>query len=95
MRAGVEACDDGNQIDEDVCTNACSVARCGDGIRRQDLAEDVEGYEACDDGNQNEMDRCTSQCALAVCGDGHRAPWEGCDDGNREGGDGCGDDPHM
>ena len=35
-----EQCDDGNNINTDVCTNACEVARCGDGVARADLAAD-------------------------------------------------------
>ena len=31
---GDEACDDGNRVDGDACTNGCTRARCGDGIRR-------------------------------------------------------------
>src|SRR5690606_3094594 len=27
-----EACDDGNRVDDDACTNACALPRCGDGI---------------------------------------------------------------
>ena len=26
-----EACDDGNEVNEDACTNRCEAARCGDG----------------------------------------------------------------
>ena len=52
---GYEACDDGNLLDEDACTNACA-ARCGDGIRAL--------WEACDDGNQVNTDACTDGCAL-------------------------------
>ena len=32
-----EQCDDGNNINTDACTNACEVARCGDGVARADL----------------------------------------------------------
>ena len=32
VHEGVEECDDGNTLDSDACTNACQVARCGDGI---------------------------------------------------------------
>lgn len=27
-----EACDDGNQYNNDECTNVCTLTRCGDGI---------------------------------------------------------------
>ena len=52
--AGVEACDDGNQADDDACRTNCELARCGDGIRRADRAEGEPGFEACDDGNRVE-----------------------------------------
>ena len=60
----MEACDDGNTIDEDACLNARQLARCGDGVVQ-------EGIEACDDGNDIESDACTQDCALPSCGDGH------------------------
>ncbi|MBK9756225.1 MAG: DUF4215 domain-containing protein [Nannocystis sp.] len=69
-----EACDDGNDIDTDACTNACKDAVCGDGI--------LGPGEACDDGNQIDDDDCTNMCAAASCGDGKLQPGEDCDDGN-------------
>ena len=39
---GFEGCDDGNDIDDDVCTNACILFTCGDG--------QLQPGEACDDG---------------------------------------------
>ena len=65
-----ETCDDGNDINDDACTNACQRAACGDGIVRMDLAEGTVGFEACDDANDDDEDACTSGCAVAVCGDG-------------------------
>ena len=50
-----EVCDDGNRSDNDLCTNACQVARCGDGILHT-------GVEQCDDGNQNNNDGCSNTC---------------------------------
>jgi cysteine-rich repeat protein len=48
LEAG-EACDDGNQVDNDACTNVCKLASCGDGI--------IYGtYEQCDDGNDSNGD---------------------------------------
>ena len=55
-----EQCDDGNNIDTDLCTNACRNATCGDGIRSP--------YEGCDDGNDDNDDGCLSTCALETCG---------------------------
>ncbi len=43
-----EACDDGNTVDTDACTNACLMAKCGDGIVHI-------GVEECDD---DKDDRC-------------------------------------
>ena len=79
-----EACDDGNREDGDVCTNACEVARCGDGVLHV-------GVEACDDGADNsDTGACTSDCEEARCGDGlvHEGVEE-CDDNNSDDEDGC------
>ncbi|HVV88610.1 MAG TPA: DUF4215 domain-containing protein [Kofleriaceae bacterium] len=77
-----EACDDGNQVDTDACTNVCEAARCGDGI--------VEaGVEECDDMNMVNTDACTNACKHAVCGDGIVGPGEECDDGNQVDTDAC------
>ena len=48
----------------------CVAARCGDGVRRADLAMDDPGFEACDDGNCADDDGCLNSCAEAACGDG-------------------------
>lgn len=77
-----EACDDGNTIDTDACTAACTVARCGDGSVQG-------GVEMCDDGNDVETDACTSACLPARCGDAFIQAGETCDDGNSTSGDGC------
>lgn len=78
-----EACDDGNRVDTDACTNACEPAACGDGIVQADA-------EACDDGNAINTDACTNACTVAVCGDGiTRVDSEACDDGNESNTDGC------
>jgi cysteine-rich repeat protein len=77
-----EACDDGNQIDDDGCSNACRLPRCGDQI--------VQLGEACDDGAANGDDRaCLASCQVAACGDGKLlAGVEACDlgAGNSDGG---------
>ena len=57
-----EACDDGNQVNDDACGNICQLARCGDGI--------VHTGEECDDGNTADDDACTNLCRNAYCGDG-------------------------
>ena len=78
-----EQCDDGNAVDDDGCTNLCTLPACGDGILNQDS-------ELCDDGDLNGDDAwCTLGCHPNVCGDGKLGPEEECDDGNADGGDGC------
>ncbi|MEZ4383609.1 MAG: DUF4215 domain-containing protein [Nannocystaceae bacterium] len=80
---GNEACDDGNDVDGDACTNACAEAACGDGVV-------YDGVEACDDGNAVDGDACTSACEEAACGDGIVYDGvEACDDGNDVDGDAC------
>ncbi len=76
-----EACDDGNTIDNDACTNACANAGCGNGA--------IDAGEECDDGNANDLDGCTNLCTLAVCGDGLPNGEEECDDANTDDTDGC------
>ena len=79
---GGEECDDGNQNNNDACTNACLNKRCGDGY--------VQSPEQCDDGNQNQNDACKNNCANNVCGDQIVNPdTEECDDGNTVNNDGC------
>ncbi|MBI5505216.1 MAG: DUF4215 domain-containing protein [Deltaproteobacteria bacterium] len=58
-----EACDDGNTVNTDACTNTCRVAICGDGIVQPGLGE------TCDDGNTLDTDLCTSLCKTVGCGD--------------------------
>lgn len=50
---GTEECDDGNQINTDLCLNTCRWASCGDGYIKA-------GVEECDDGNTDETDACSS-----------------------------------
>ena len=83
VQVGVEACDDGNKVDNDACRNTCVAAVCGDGVVQV-------GVEACDDGNKVDNDACRNTCVAAVCGDGViQAGVESCDDGNKVDGDGC------
>lgn len=49
-----ETCDDGNNIDNDWCSNDCRSPICGDAV--------VQGDEACDDGNSDDGDGCDSDC---------------------------------
>ncbi len=85
-----EACDDGNLIANDACTDICELARCGDQIVQI-------GVETCDDGNSIDTDVCPTSCQAAVCGDGFLRTdlvegdpgYETCDDGNNDNGDSC------
>jgi len=78
---GGEQCDDGNQNNNDACTNACLNKRCGDGY--------VQSPERCDDGNTVNNDGCTNACTSPACGDGIVQTGEQCDDGNQVDTDGC------
>jgi cysteine-rich repeat protein len=53
-----EECDDGNGIDDDGCTNSCTV--CGNGV--------VSAHEECDDGNLDDGDCCSAACAYEAPG---------------------------
>ena len=53
-----EQCDDGNTVNTDACTNACTNATCGDGV--------VRPGEECDDGNTVDLDGCSSACVVEV-----------------------------
>jgi cysteine-rich repeat protein len=77
-----EECDDGNDVDEDECTNACTTATCGDSIVQA-------GVETCDDGNVLDNDGCSSLCAIEECGDGIVQEGEECDDGDPSNGNEC------
>jgi cysteine-rich repeat protein len=78
-----EACDDGNLDDDDGCSSACEVERCGDGILQPGIGE------ACDDGGTSPNDGCGPTCQIEFCGDGVRQNTEECDDGNFADNDGC------
>jgi cysteine-rich repeat protein len=76
-----EQCDDGNAVNEDGCTSACTLPRCGDGV--------LHAGEECDDGNDLDYDACTNTCRLPRCGDGILQAGEACDDGNADDHDAC------
>lgn len=76
-----EECDDGNAVNNDGCTNNCTLPTCGDGV--------VQGSEECDDGNTINNDGCSNACTLPECGDGIVQAGETCDDGNTISNDGC------
>ncbi len=83
-----EACDDGNILDGDGCSQDCkSVEDCGNSR--------VDRGEVCDDGNQTSGDGCSADCRSDErCGNGtvDEANGEACDDGNKISGDGCSSD---
>ena len=82
VNGGVEQCDDGNNVNDDSCSNQCTTPTCGDGI--------TQAGEECDDGNTNDNDACTNTCTNNVCGDGIvYAGVEDCDDGNTVDDDVC------
>ena len=72
-------------MNDDGCTNACHLPKCGDGIK--------QANEECDDGNQVDTDACSNTCHLPKCGDGVvNQPSEECDDGNTVNDDTCTND---
>ncbi len=73
-----EACDDGNDNNDDQCTTQCGLASCGDGS--------IQAGEECDDGNDNsEFGACLPSCILASCGDLFiQAGVEACDGDNTD-----------
>ncbi|MBI4702626.1 MAG: DUF4215 domain-containing protein [Deltaproteobacteria bacterium] len=78
----MEACDDGNDKNNDGCTSECKLASCGDGV--------VQPGEQCDDGNVSNADGCLSTCLKATCGDGFvQNGVEECDDANASNYDAC------
>lgn len=79
--AHIEACDDGNDVNTDGCSTACTTPFCGNGIK--------DPAEACDDGNTAAGDGCSASCLFESCGDGVVSGGEACDDGNDVNSDGC------
>jgi len=79
-----EACDDGNRIGGDGCSETClrEPPICGNGR--------TEADEKCDDGNDDDTDDCVEGCVEAKCGDGFLHEFvEQCDEGDLTDGDGC------
>jgi len=75
----VDECDDGNDVNDDACTNLCKNAKCGDMI-----VQPIK-MEQCDDGNDND------DCVMCkhTCGDGVTNFDDECDDGNAKDDDFC------
>jgi len=64
-----EQCDDGNLINTDACTNACTLTTCGDGIVQNPNGNSVN--EICDDGAANGLPgNCNLLCTgiIPLCG---------------------------
>ena len=59
IQAGVEACDDANNLNTDARLTTCQRARCGDGHVQA-------GVEACDDANNSNADACLTNCSAAA-----------------------------
>ncbi|HEY0138878.1 MAG TPA: hypothetical protein VGB85_32555 [Nannocystis sp.] len=78
-----EVCDDGDFLNNNECTNFCTLPTCGDKFLGPD--------EACDDGNQEPGDGCDikCQCERTTCGNGMLERGEVCDDGNISDRDAC------
>lgn len=68
-----EACDDGNVLPGDGCSDLCVVEFCGDGVTN-------DTNETCDDGNETDGDGCDSTCIATGCGSGVKTPGELCFD---------------
>lgn len=63
-----EQCDDGNDEQADSCLNDCVLARCGDGILRQDQQVGQPGYEACEPDLEEDAPECSARCELVPPG---------------------------
>lgn len=93
IREQGEECDDGNMDNSDMCTNNCTVRRCGDDILAQDEQCDGNHFSitSCSELNPNYDTgflKCSSTCSIDTsscsispkCGDGVvNSPTEQCD----------------
>ncbi len=93
-----EACDDGNLVSEDGCSNACAREYCGDNITQSGLGEECDGTATAScvtavgyAGAKSCQPTCLFSACVATeyCGDNIVQGPEECDDGNTFGGDGC------
>jgi cysteine-rich repeat protein len=69
VQAG-EACDDGNEDEEDECTSLCKSPSCGDGLLLSD--------EQCDDGNTTVGDGCEPDCTYSCADDADCTDYDSC-----------------
>jgi len=82
IKWGDEECDNGvMNAPEAMCTENCTLQKCGDG--------GVGMGEECDDGNMEEDDGCSNMCKKPVCGNMLVEIGEECDDGNMAKSDAC------
>jgi cysteine-rich repeat protein len=92
VQDGGEACDDGNESNNDLCVGACVVATCGDAAvcsNASCTSGPGTGPEECDAGPGNSNitpNACRTSCAQPSCGDGVTDPGFG---ENCDGGAGC------
>lgn len=67
---GDEECDDGNDAENDLCSNVCVLTSCGDGVIQDPNSNNVS--EQCDDGNiinETECDYGSATCESTYCQD--------------------------
>lgn len=69
-----EACDDGNNNDNDACRNDCTIPVCGDGK--------IDSGEECDDGNSVDGDGCETNCTTTLGDPGQLIVAPYCTSGN-------------
>lgn len=81
-----EACDDGNTVNNDTCSNTCQKTTCGDGVIEWPNA--YGNYEQCDNAGLNSNTAsCNTTCKNTICGDSivqkpnGQGVIEDCDDG--------------
>lgn len=77
VKDDVEACDDGNRVSGDGCSENCEIERCGNGV--------LDPGEVCDDDNMTSGDGCSADClSREICGNGiaDSAAGEECDCGD-------------
>jgi cysteine-rich repeat protein len=81
---GSEECDDGDNNDDNACSNLCVLNPvCGNAS--------IDGGEECDDGNGVDTDACDNDCQSnsPVCGNGIIEGSEECDQGSNNGAGTC------
>jgi cysteine-rich repeat protein len=83
VKAGDEACDDGNEAIGDGCDPACKSEPKGCGNAKLEMGEE------CDDGNRVDQDACSNGCQKNECGNLRVDINEECDDGNAVDDDKC------